>query len=54
MYTGREHQLIQSAVQELEQIAEVDWQIISAGFGVLSRDSPIPSYDCTFSEIEEV
>jgi len=54
MYTGREHQLIQSAVGELEQIAEVDWQIISAGFGVLSQDTRIPSYDCTFSEVEEV
>jgi len=54
MYTGREHQLIQSAARELEQIAEVDWQIISAGFDVLSRDTPIPPYDCSFSEIDEV
>lgn len=54
MYTGREHQLIQSAVREFESIATVDWKIVSAGFGVLSRDTRIPSYDCTFSEIEEV
>jgi Zn finger protein HypA/HybF involved in hydrogenase expression len=54
MYTGREHQLIRSVVQELGQIATVDWQIISAGFGVLTRDTQIPSYDCTFREIEEV
>jgi hypothetical protein len=53
MYNGREHQLIQSAVQDLQHIATVDWQIISAGFGVLSRDTRVPSYDCTFSEIEE-
>lgn len=54
MYIGREHEHIQSAVQQLNQFANVDWYIISAGFGVLSSDTQIPSYECTFSEIEQV
>jgi len=48
------HRLIQSAVHELDQIATADWQIISPGLGVLSHETRMPSYDCTFSEIEQV
>lgn len=54
MYTGREHELIQSAVQKLESVATVDWRIVSAGFGVLGPETRIPSYDCTFSESKAV
>jgi len=54
MYTGREHEHIESAVQQLSEFANVDWRIISAGFGVLSAGTEIPSYECTFSEIEQV
>jgi hypothetical protein len=54
MYTGREHKHIESAVQQLSEFANVDWRIISAGFGLLSAGTEIPSYECTFSEIEQV
>jgi len=54
MYTGREHGHIQSAVERLSEVANVDWRIISAGFGVLSPSTEIPSYECTFNEIEQV
>ncbi|MFC4550813.1 MULTISPECIES: hypothetical protein [Halorussus] len=54
MYTGREHGHIQSAVERLSEVATVDWRIISAGFGVLSSSTEIPSYECTFNEIEQV
>jgi hypothetical protein len=54
MYTGREHGHIQSAVERLSEVANVDWRIISAGFGVLSFSTEIPSYECTFNEIEQV
>lgn len=54
MYTGREHGHIQSAVERLSEVANVDWCIISAGFGVLSSSTEIPSYECTFNEIEQV
>ncbi|WP_205254524.1 MULTISPECIES: hypothetical protein [Halorussus] len=54
MYTGREHGHIQSAVERLSKFADVDWRIISAGLGVLSSGTDIPSYECTFNEIEQV
>ncbi|MBV0901418.1 hypothetical protein [Haloarcula salina] len=54
MYTGREHGHIQSAIEQLSEVANVDWRIISAGFGVLSSGTEIPSYECTFNEIEQV
>lgn len=54
MYTGREHGLIQSAVERLSEVANIDWRIVSAGFGVLSAGTDIPSYECTLSEIEQV
>lgn len=54
MYTGREHGRTQSAVERLSEVANVDWRIISAGFWVLSFGTEIPSYECTFNEIEQV
>lgn len=54
MYTGREHGHVQSAVKRLSEVVNVDWRIISAGFGVLSSSTEIPSYECTFNEIEQV
>lgn len=54
MYTGREHEHIKSAVQQLSKVADVDWRIVSAGLGVLSAGTEIPSYECTFNEIEQV
>lgn len=54
MYTGREHEHILSAVERLSEVANVDWRIISAGFGVLSSSTEIPSYECTFNETEQV
>ncbi|MFC4247858.1 hypothetical protein ACFOZ7_13000 [Natribaculum luteum] len=54
MYTGREHGHIQSALERLSEVANVDWRIISAGFGVLASSTEIPSYECTFNEIEQV
>lgn len=54
MYIGDEHQHVQSAVNSLRDIANVDWHIISAGFGLLREDTEIPSYDCAFSEMESV
>ncbi|GAA0646559.1 hypothetical protein [Salarchaeum japonicum] len=54
MYTGREHGHTQSAVERLSEVANVDWCIISAGFGVPSSSTEIPSYERTFNEIEQV
>ena len=54
MYTGREHQHVKAAVTQLRKIADVDWYIISTGFGLLSDKNEIPSYECGFSDIESV
>jgi len=54
MYTGREHQHVRTAVSHLREVAEVDWYIISAGFGLLRDETEIPSYECGFSDIESV
>jgi hypothetical protein len=54
MYIGDEHRHVQSAVNFLRQIADVDWYIISAGFGLLREDTEIPSYECAFSDMESV
>ena len=49
MYMGDEHQHVKQSVEELRNLADVDWRIISAGFGLLKEDTEIPSYDCGFS-----
>lgn len=54
MYTGREHQHVKTAVNHLREIADVDWYIISAGFGLLRDETEIPSYECGFSDIDSV
>jgi len=54
MYTGREHQHVEEAVTHLREVADVDWHIISAGFGLLRDRTEIPSYECGFSDIESV
>ena len=54
MYTGREHKHTEEAVTHLRETADVDWYIISAGFGLLRDRTEIPSYECGFSDIESV
>jgi len=54
MYTGREHQHVNAAVTKLREVADIDWYIISAGFGLLRDETEIPSYECGFSDIESV
>lgn len=54
MYTGAEHQEIQSAVQNLREHANVTWEILSAGYGLLAEHEEIVAYDCTLSDIDSV
>lgn len=54
MYIGREHQQVQTAVRRLRDFARVDWSIVSAGFGLLHAGMEIPSYDCAFSDHDDV
>lgn len=52
MYEGEGHRCVADAVDRLRTIADVDvdWRIISAGFGTLDSEAPIVPYDCTFSK----
>lgn len=54
MYTGRGHQQVQQAVESLEKIANVEWNILSAGFGLLDSSTEIPYYECTFNDWDSV
>lgn len=54
LYTGNEHEYVKEAVQELREIAEVEWRIISAGFGLIQPETALPSYECTFRDTESV
>lgn len=54
LYTRNEHEHVEAAVEEFEEIADVEWRIISAGFGLVRPDTVLPSYDCTFSDDNSV
>ena len=53
MYTGYQNREIYRGVSELRKIGdvEVDYFIISAGFGVLHEGEQIPPYDCSFNKM---
>lgn len=54
LYTGNEHNDVEAVVNQLMKIAEVDWRIISAGFGLVSPNTRLPSYECTFNDDKSV
>ena len=54
LYIGNEHSHVKAAVDRLAEIAEVDWRIISAGFGIVRPDTDLPAYECTFSDDDSV
>lgn len=55
-YTGREHEHVRRAVSHLRDVIGVnlDWHIVSAGFGLVDSRSSIPAYECTFGDRESV
>lgn len=54
LYTGDEHEHIKAAVEQFEEIADVEWRIISAGFGLVRPETELPAYECTFRDDESV
>lgn len=54
LYTGNEHEHVEAAVEEFEDIADVEWRIISAGVGLVRPATVLPAYDCTFSDDDSV
>lgn len=54
MYTGAEHDLVESAVTQLRSVVDVSWTIVSAGYGVVDETDDIVAYECTFSDRDSV
>ena len=54
LYTGAEHQYVAAGVERLQVVAEVDWRIVSAGFGVVRPETALPPYECTFRDADAV
>lgn len=52
LYTGREHERVKGAVATLRECADVDWKILSAGFGLVEDSTELVGYDCAFSDID--
>lgn len=52
LYTGREHERVKGAVRELRRSADVDWRILSPGYGLVGADTDLVAYDCSFSDID--
>lgn len=52
LYTGKQNNRINSAVRTLRSNNHtVNRHIVSAGFGLVSEDEPLPPYDVTFAEM---
>lgn len=51
MYLGNQPRELTSAVDMLRSIrgVQVDYYIVSAGFGLLSEDDIVPPYECSFT-----
>lgn len=52
LYSGREHQHVHNGVGALETVADVDWRILSAGFGLVAPGTEVLPTDCTFNDID--
>lgn len=54
LYTGDEHESVKEAVEQFSEMADVDWRIISAGFGLVRPETELPAYECTFNDNDAV
>jgi len=55
IYTGNQNRELVKGVDLLRQIenTEVEFSIISAGFGIVEEKDRLPPYDCSFSEMNK-
>ncbi|MHA1305546.1 MAG: DUF6884 domain-containing protein, partial [Candidatus Heimdallarchaeaceae archaeon] len=49
LYVGGQAKAVAEAVKILKKKAQVDYYIVSAGFGLVREDEKLPPYECTFS-----
>jgi len=54
LYVGDEHEYVTEAVDRFARIADVDWRIVSAGFGLVRPETALPAYECTFRDMDSV
>ncbi|WP_049894411.1 hypothetical protein [Halogranum rubrum] len=47
LYTGYEHGQVKEAYNEFCKFADVDWKIISDGFGLIDHETDLVPYECT-------
>ncbi len=53
MYLGIQHREILTAIENMRKICDVDFYILSAGFGLINEDQVIPAYECSFSKMKD-
>jgi len=55
LYTGNQNRELVKGIDLLRQIGntEVNFSIISAGFGLVEEKDTLPAYDCSFSEMKK-
>ncbi|MHA1212081.1 MAG: DUF6884 domain-containing protein [Candidatus Heimdallarchaeota archaeon] len=53
LYRGALNISVTSAVKQLKEFFEVNYYIVSAGFGIIRSNDIIPPYDCTFSNMNK-
>jgi len=49
MYQGHQHTSILKAISILNELADIEFYIISAGLGTVHHNEIIPAYECSFS-----
>lgn len=53
LYTGQQALSIKKAVNSLKEKHDVDYYIISAGFGFVHESELLPPYECSFSNLKK-
>jgi len=48
MYTGNQHISLTKAIKILDKYSEINYYIVSAGYGLIHSDEIISSYNCSF------
>lgn len=50
LFVGREHESVKRAVGHLEDVADVEWWIMTDGFGLVDASTEVLGTDCSFAD----
>ena len=53
LYIGPQARAVKQAIFLLQKLHDVDYYIISAGFGLVEANKPLPPYECSFSGLSK-